>query len=220
MPIGSYRFQTGVTAFFEMATSDARALLPGHLEPIEVCHQRSILSVTAFLFDDSVVGPYAEIMFSVVVPAAVSDWGQHAKAGFFPFLAATSSEEARRIKSERFHFPYHEDSIDAQFIETDEWMRVRVFGAGSPMLDMCVTPGPWKQETHLLHGFMMNGEERLRTTLQISGDYTVHENEKGKMTLFPHPITADVLSQEVSPYPFREHSFRNGTEIFHQLETF
>ena len=95
--VSSYRFQTGVSAFFEMATSDARTLLPAHLEPIEVTHQRSVLSVTAFLFDDSVVGPYTELMFSVIVPPMVAQWGQHAKAGFYPFLAATSSEEARRI---------------------------------------------------------------------------------------------------------------------------
>jgi hypothetical protein len=220
MPVGSYRFHTGVSAFFEMATSDARAVLPDHLEPIEVRHQRSVLSVTAFLFDDSVVGPYTEVMFSVIVPPKVSPWGQHAKAGFYPFVAATSSDDARRIKAERFHFPYHDQRIDAQFIETSESMRIRVFGAGAPMLDMCVTPGPWEITTHLLQAYMMNGDERLRTTLQISGDYTVHENEKGTMSLFSHPMTAGLLGHEVSPLPFREHSFRNGTEVFHKLEAF
>ena len=217
--VSSYRFHTGVSAFFEMATSDARALLPEHLEPIEVTHQRSVLSVTAFLFDDSVVGPYTEIMFSVVVPPMVAKWGKHAKAGFYPFLAATSSSEARRIKADRFHFPYHQESIDAQFIETDDKVRIRIFGAGKPILDLSITPGAWETTTHLLQGFMMNGEERLRTTLQISGDYTMHENEEGQMTLFPHPITADLLRHEVSPHPFREHWFKNGTEVFHMLET-
>jgi len=215
----SYRFRTGVSAFFEMATSDARALLPGHLEPIEVTHQRSILSVTAFLFDDSVVGPYTELMFSVIVPPTVAQWGKHAKAGFYPFLAATSSEEARRIKAERFHFPYHHQSIDAQFIERDDQVRIRVFGGDAPILDLSITPGAWETTTHLLQGFMMNGDERLRTTLQISGDYTVHENEGGEMTLFPHSITSDLLRNEVSPHPFREHWFKNGTEVFHHLET-
>ena len=217
--VGSYRFHTGVSAFFDMATADARALLPGHLEPIEVTHQRSVLSVTAFLFDDSVVGPYTELMFSVVVPPMVAQWGKHAKAGFFPFLAATSSEEARRIKAERFHFPYHTESIDAQFIETDDSVRIRIFGGDAPIVDLSITPGAWETTTHLLQGFMMNGDERLRTTLQISGDYTVHENEEGQMTLFPHPIVADVLRHEVSPQPFREHWFKNGTEVFHMLET-
>lgn len=217
--IGSYRFHTGVSAFFDMATSDARELLPSHLEPIEVTHQRSVLSVTAFLFDDSVVGPYTEIMFSVVVPPKVAAWGKHAKAGFYPFLAATSSEEARRIKAERFHFPYHDQSIDAQFVETADRLRIRVFGGGDPILDLSVTPGAWEQTTHLLQGYMMNGEERLRTTLQIAGDYTVHENEAGDLTLFPHELTRSLLRNEVSPQPFREHWFKNGTETFHQLET-
>lgn len=220
MSVSSYRFNTGVSAFFEMSTSDARAVLPPHLEPIEVRHQRSVLSVTAFLFDDSVVGPYTELMFSVIVPPMVAEWGQHAKAGFYPFVAATSSKEARRIKSERFFFPYYERDIDAQFIETDDRLRVRVFAEGSPILDMSVTPGAWETTTHLLQGFMMNGEQRLRTTLQISGDYTVHENEAGRMTLFPHPMTADLLRQEVSAEPFREHWFKNGTEVFHKLEAF
>jgi len=220
MPVGSYRFRTGVSAFFEMTTADARAILPDHLEPIEVRHQRSVLSVTAFLFDDSVVGPYTELMFSVVVPPMVAEWGKHAKGGFFPFLAATSSAEARRIKSERFHFPYHDEDIDAQFIETDQRVRVRVFGGRQPIVDVSVTQGSWETTTHLLQGFMMNGEERLRTVLQISGDYTMHENEQGAMTLFPHPMTASLFPGEVPEYPFREHWFKNGTEVFHQLETF
>ena len=220
MSVGSYRFKSGVSAFFEMATADAREVLPDHLEPIEVTHQRSILSVTAFLFDDSVVGPYTELMFSVIVPPMVAEWGQHAKAGFFPFLAATSSAEARRIKSERFHFPYHPDDIDAQFIETNEKLRVRVFGGGDPIMDLSVTQGEWETTTHLLQGYMMNGTERLRTTLQISGEYTVHENELGEMTLFPHPMTAELLPGDVSEDPFREHWFKNGTEVFHKLEAF
>lgn len=220
MSVGSYRFKSGVSAFFEMATADAREVLPDHLEPIEVTHQRSILSVTAFLFDDSVVGPYTELMFSVIVPPMVAEWGQHAKAGFFPFLAATSSAEARRIKSERFHFPYHPDDIDAQFIETNEKLRVRVFGGGDPIMDLSVTQGEWETTTHLLQGFMMNGDQRLRTTLQISGDYTVHENELGEMKLFPHAMTAEHFLCEVSGSTFREHWFKNGTEVFHELETF
>jgi len=166
------------------------------------------------------VGPYTEVMFAVIVPPLVAAWGEHAKAGLFPFLAATSSAEARRIKSERFHFPYYDQNIDAQFIETQARLRIRIFGGGAPILDLSVTPGAWETTTHLLQGFMMNGSERLRTILQISGDYTVHENEGGDMTLFPHPITTDLLRQEVSPYPFREHWFKNGTEIFHKLEAF
>ena len=64
MPVaaGRYVFSNGVSAFFEMPTSDARRILPEHLEPVEVTHQRSILAVTAFHFTESVAGPYVELM--------------------------------------------------------------------------------------------------------------------------------------------------------------
>jgi hypothetical protein len=220
MPVGSYPFSTGVSAFFEMATPKARTLLPSHLQPIEVRHERSILSVTAFLFEDSVVGPYTELMFSVIVPPMVAKWGEHAKGGFFPFLAATSSAEARRIKARRFHFPYSDQDIDAQFIETQDRLRVRAFGDGDAIVDFSVTQDRWEDTSHILQGFMMNGEERLRATLQISSQYTMHENELGTMTLFPHKLTGDLLGDEVTPYPFREHWFKNGMEVFHSLESF
>ena len=93
---GRYVFTSGVSAFFEMPTSDARRILPAHLEPVEVRHERSILAVNAFHVRESVVGPYAELMLSVVVPPFPGRWGQHPKAGFYPFMAATSSEESRR----------------------------------------------------------------------------------------------------------------------------
>lgn len=220
MSVGRYTFRTGVSAFFEMATADALGVIPEYLQPIEVRHQRSVLSVTAFLFDDSVVGPYTELMFSVIVPPMVADWGQHAKAGFYPFLAATSSAEARRHRRERFHFPYLDEDIDAQFIETGDRLRVRARGQGEPIVDFSVTQGSWESTSHLLQGYAVCGDQRFRTTVQISGQYTVHENERGSMTLFPHPMTRKLLPSEVSGYPFREHWFKDGTEVFHSLETF
>lgn len=220
MPVGSYDFRTGVSAFFEMATDDALGVLPPYLQPIEVRHQRSVLSVTAFLFEESDVGPYTELMFSVVVPPMVADWGYHAKAGFYPFLAATSSAEARRRRQERLHFRYLDQDIDAQFIETPDRLRVRAWGGGEPIVDFSVTQGAWESTSHLLQGFTGCGLNRYRTTVQISGEYTVHENERGSMILYPHELTRALLTREVAPQPFREHWFKNGTEVFHSLVTF
>jgi hypothetical protein len=220
MSVERYSFRTGVSAFFEMATVDAVHVIPAYLQPIEVRHQRSVLSVTAFLFEESEVGPYTELMFSVIVPPMVAEWGQHAKAGFYPFLAATSSREARLNRRERLHFPYLDEDIDAQFIETGDRLRVRAWGGGKPMVDFSVTQGAWESTSHLLQGFATCGDRRFRTNVQISGRYTVHENERGSMTLFPHPLTRELLPSEVAPYPFREHWFKDGTEVFHTLETF
>ena len=219
MPVERSYFSTGVSAFFEMATSDAERILPPHLQPIEVRPQRSILNVTAFHFRDSEVGPYAELTFSVVVPAIVGSWLRHAKGGFYPFVAATSSEESRRHREDRFRIPHYQKDIDAHFIEKADELRVRVWGEERPIVDFTVTEHLWSSSTHLLHGFMMDGTQRLKADIQISGRYTVHEHEKGRMILYDHPMTAGLNLEEIAPYPFREHWLKEGTEVFHPLET-
>jgi hypothetical protein len=224
MPVAAdrYAFTTGVLAFFEMPTSDARRILPAHLEPVEVRHQRSILGVNAFHFQESPVGPYAELMFSVIVPPVPGSWWQHQhpKAGFYPFLAATSSEESRKHRSEVYRIPHIAEDIDARFVETASGiLQVSVWTRMGPVVDLTVTQHKWESTTHLLHTFMMDGTRRLKANLQISGRYTVHENERGRMTLHRHPMTAALTLEEINPCPFREHWLKEGVELFHPLET-
>ena len=211
-------FSTGVSAFFEMATSDAVRLLPGHLQPIEIHPQRSILNVTVFHFHESEVGPYAELTFSVVVPPVADDWGKHPKGGFFPFMAATSSERSRRYRQERLRIPHYEGNIDVQFVERPDQLRARVRTGEEPVVDLTVTPHVWLSTTHLLHTFMMDGSRRLKADLQVAGRYTVHEQERGRLRLHDHPMTAGLTLDDVSPYPFREHWLKEGYELFHPLE--
>jgi hypothetical protein len=217
---GRYVFTSGVSAFFEMPTSDAKRILPPHLQPVEVRHERSILAVTAFHFSESVVGPYAELMLSVVVPPVPGRWGfSHPKAGFYPFMAATSSEQSRRHRSEQFRIPHIAEDIDARFVETAGALHVAIWSRSGPVVDLTVTQHKWETTTHLLHTFMMDGKQRYKANLQISGRYTVHENERGRMTLHRHPMTTALTLEEISPYPFREHWLKEGIELFHPLET-
>ena len=217
---GRYVFTSGVSAFFEMPTSDARRILPPHLQPVEVRHERSILAVTAFHFSESVVGPYAELMLSVVVPPVPGRWGlSHPKAGFYPFMAATSSEESRRHRSEVFRIPHIAEDIDARFVETAGTLQVNIWSRSGPVVDLTVTQHKWETTTHLLHTFMMDGKQRYKANLQISGRYTVHENERGRLTLHRHPMTAALTLDEINPCPFREHWLKEGVELFHPIET-
>lgn len=213
-----YYFSTGVSAFFEMATADAERILPDHLQAIEVRPQRSILNVTVFHFRESEAGPYAELTFSVVVPPVADTWGRHPKGAFFPFQAATSSERSRARKREILSIPHYDENIDVQFLETRDEIHIRVRGAGKPVVELKVTQHRWRSSTHLLHTFMMDGSRRLKADLQISGRYTVHEHERGRMTLCPHPMTRQLTLGEVSPYPFREHWLKEGFEVFHPVE--
>lgn len=211
-------FSTGVSALFEMSTSDAERILPGHLQPIEVRPQRSILNVTAFHFRESEVGPYAELVLSVVVPPVVRSWARHPKAGFYPFLVATSSEVSRRLRAERLRIPVYPHDITVQLIEKPDQVRIRIAAEGKQAVDVMVTQHEWSTNTHLLQSYMMDGEQRLTADVQISGRYTMHEHERGRLALFPHPLTAQLTLDEVSPYPFREHWLKEGFELFHPVE--
>jgi hypothetical protein len=211
-------FSTGVSSLFEMATADARHILPAHLEPVEVRPQRSVLNVSAFLFRDTPVGPYAELVFSVVVPPVVAGWSRHPKAGFFPFMAATSSPESRRVLVDELRFPTHPDPIQAQFVERDDHTRVQISCAGDPVLDMTVTMHKWHDTTHYFHSFMMDGEQRLKADVRITGTYSMHEQERGELTLFPHALNRHLTLAEVSASPFREHWLKEGFEQFFAVE--
>ncbi len=211
-------FTTGVSALFEMSTADASRILPSHLPPIEVRPQRSILNVTAFHFRDTRAGPYAELVFSVVVPPMVSGWSQHPKAGFFPFVAATSSKESQALLRDEFRLPVHPDPIDARFVEREDSIRIQVWSLDDPVVDMVVTKHEWHTSTHLLHSFMVDGDQRFKADIRISGSYTMHEHESGSLALSPHAITQDLTLSEVSTSPFREHWLKEGSHTFHPLE--
>lgn len=212
-------FTTGISALFEMSTSDAERILPAHLQPIEVRPQRSILNVSAFHFRDAPVGPHAELVLSVVVPPLTGKWTSFPKAGFFPFLSATTSAVARRDREKRLRLPTYPHDIDMQFVERTDRVTVKVSSGGTPVLDITVTQHEWSSTTHLLHSFMMDGERRLKADVQISGRYTMHEKESGHMLLHHHPVTSALNLAEVSPYPFREHWLKEGYEVFHPAES-
>jgi hypothetical protein len=218
MPDDRYYFHTAVSAFFEMPTADAERILPGHLQPIEVRPQRSILNVTIFHFRESEVGPYAELTFSVVVPPMADSWGRHPKGAFFPFMVGTSSKKSRSRRREVLRVPHYSQNIDVQFIESSDQIDVRVQGGDERVVDLAVTQHRWKSTTHLLHTFMVDGSQRLKADLQITGRYSVHEQERGRMTLHPHPMTRLLTLDEVSPYPFREHWLKEGFEVIHPAE--
>lgn len=214
----TFHFSTGVSALFEMSTANAQRILPGHLQPIEVRPQRSVLSVSAFHFSESEVGPHAQLVFSVIVPPMIESWKQFPKAGFFPFLAAASSDEARRYLCDVRRIPTWPHTIAADFIERADRIRIRMRAQGEPFVDVTVTEHTWQPSSHLLQTHMMDGERRLKADVRITGSYTMHEHEAGSMTLHPHPMNAAIALEELSPTPFREHWLKEGTECFAPLE--
>src|SRR3954470_24437964 len=131
-----YGFSNAVSAFFEMPTADARKLLPAHLQPLEVQHTRSILSVTAFRFTESMVGEYYEIVLSVIVPPRVETGRQLPKAAFFPFMVGRTTDASREHAIARWHLPHYMKAIQMEMTPGEGVMNVTVRDAGRKVLDM------------------------------------------------------------------------------------
>lgn len=218
MDLTRYQFSTAIGAFFEMATPDARRILPGHLQPLEVQHCRSILAVNAFRFTESVVGAYDEVVLSVIVPPMVEQGRPFASAGFYPFAIGVTTAAAREHGMERWHLPHYMNDVEVQLIESDDELIVQVRDEGCPVLDLSVTSFPPEPDRLLFHCFMMKGEQRFKVNLFMEGSHSEHEEEAGSLVLHEHAMTQRLTLDEVEDYPFREQWFHGGVQTFEEVE--
>jgi len=213
-----YGFADAVSAFFEMPTADARKLLPAHLQPLEVQHTRSILSVTAFDFTESMVGQYYEIVLSVIVPPRVEPGKQLPKAAFFPFMVGTTTDASREHAIERWHLPHYMKAVQVSMVPSDEMMQVGVTDAGKPILDMTVTSHVFQPVRDLYNSFMVNGDEHFKVNIFIEGPHAEHEEERGTLVLHEHEMTRGLTIPDVSGIAFREQWLKGGLQTFEEME--
>jgi len=215
-----YAYRMCVGAYFEMPTADARKLIPEHLEPLEVRHDRSILAVTAFHFTESLVGEYHEVVLAVVVPPIVEPGKPLPKAAFFPFMVGTTSEPSRAHAIERWHLPHYMKNLDITFTGDEGEVLVTVRDDGRPVLDLTVTDFEFEASTNVYSCFTFDEPERYKVTIFMEAPHTEHEEERGSLTLYEHPMTAGLTLDEVEVYPFREEWYRGGMQTFERLESF
>ena len=219
MPLTRYSYTHAVSAFFEFPTENARAILPAHLQPLEVQHESSILAVTAFDFTGSMVGAYQEIVLSVIVPPLVSPGLGIAKSAFYPFLVGTSTEASREHAIERWHLPHYMRDIEIDFAPGEGRMLVEVREEERPILEMEIADHEATPVDHLYQSFMIGGEERFKVDIHMRGPHSEHEEELGSLTLHEHPMTSQLDRPRVSRFPFREQWMRDGVQVFEELES-
>ena len=213
-----YGFANAVSAFFEMPTSDARKLLPSHLQPLEVQHTRSILSVTAFRFTESMVGEYNEIVLSVIVPPRVEPGKQLPKAAFYPFIVGTTTDASREHAIERWHLPHYMKAVAIDLEPGDKVMKVAVHEDGRPILDMSVTSHEFKPVRDLYNSFMIDGNAHYKVNIYMEGPHAEHEEERGRLTLHEHEMTQGLTISDISDTAFREQWLRGGLQTFEEME--
>jgi hypothetical protein len=214
-----YRFRDCVGAYFGIPTDDARKILPAHLCPVETQHSRSVLALTAFDFTESPVGSYREIVLAVVVPPLVERGKPMPKSGLYPFIVGTSTEDSRRHAIERWHLPHYMKDLKIEFAKDDRGMTVAVEDDNEPVLDFTVTEFAFEPSRDLYNAFMASGHECFKANIYMEGAHSVHEEERGRLTLYEHALTDALTFDEVDPYPFREEWYRGGMQTFEPLET-
>lgn len=215
-----YGFRNCVGAFFEMPTSDARGLLPSHLQPMEMQHTRSILSVMAFQFTESMVGEYDELVMAIIVPPLVEAGKQLPKAAFYPFMVATSTEAARLHAIERWRLPHLMKDVVMNFTESDDAMDVKVADAdGAPILDLFVTRHEHHATKNLYNMFTVGDDGRFKANIFMEAPHSEHEEENGSLKLYEHEMTRGLTLSDISEYPFREQWYTAGLQTFEPLET-
>jgi len=223
MNLTRYGFDRCVGAFFEMSTRDARAILPDHLQPVEVQHERSVMAVLAFQFTESEVGAYDELVMAIITPPQVDPGKALPKAAFFPFMVATSTQAAREHAIERWRLPHIMKDMDFHWESQEGAMRVTVSDAGQPVVELTVTEHRFASVVNPYHCFTagesVGQEGKFKVNIFMDAPHSAHEEEEGELVLHPHEMTSMLTLEEVSSYPFREEMYQAGVQTFEELET-
>lgn len=218
MSITRYGYRHAVSGFFEFPTENAKLLVPGHLEPVELHHGTSIFSLTAFEFTESMVGSYGELVASVIVAPLIRSGERFPKSAFYPCLVATTTRQAREHAIERWHLPHFMEDVEMAFSLKQGEMTVKVTGGGSPIAEMAITEHAAAPVSHLYQCFMSNGSGSYLARITMEGEQSEHEDERGRLTLFDHPFHGNLDVEDVATTPFREMWMRDGQQLFDPLQ--
>lgn len=219
MPLTRYGYRNALNGLFELPTDNARRLLPSHLEPAELHHGTSILSVACFDFTESEVGAYGEVVMAVLVSPLVKPGERLPKAALYPYLVGTTTRAAREHAIERWHLPHWMEDVEMAFEPSPGALRARVGLGGQPVLDLTLTEHAWERVSHPYQCFMRDGSGAYLAHMTFDGEQSEHENETGKLLLHDHPFHQGLAVDDVYDVPFREVWNRAGVQTFDPLVT-
>jgi hypothetical protein len=109
--------------------------------------------------------------------------------------------------------------VQVSLTETSGAIVARVSDAGAPIVDFSVTAHDWKPVNHLYQCFMRDASGRFKVDIHMQGALTEHEEERGSITLYDHPMCMGLKTSEVVSAPFRELWMKDGVQTFEELET-
>lgn len=214
-----YGYTNAISGFFEFPTENARRILPAHLEPVEVHHGTSIFAMTAFAFNESMVGAYGEVVMAVIVSPIVKPGERLPKSAMYPYQVAVTSKAARDHAIERWHLPHWMEDVDVQFVADKGRLTARVKSGADPIAELSVTDHSWAPVSHLYQSFMKDEKGAFQANIIMEGAQSEHEEELGKLVLYEHPFNKDLVISDVYDVPFRELWMKDGRQTFDPLIT-
>lgn len=220
MPLTRYTFAHAISGFFEFPTDNARALVPRQLEPIELHHGSSVLSITVFDFVDSVVGPYRELVLAVAVMPLIKTGERLPKSALYPWVVGTTTPASRDHAISTWHLPHWMEDVDIQIASGEGRIEARVTAGGAPVADLAVVEHSWEPVRHLYQSFMLENDELYVADIMMEGIQSEHEDEAGHLHLHEHAFHGPLALADVSDVPFREVWMREGVQIFEKLVSF
>ena len=212
-----YGYREVIGGFFEFPTENARRILPGHIEPVELHHGTSIFAMNVFDFTESMVGAYKEAVMAVIVAPLVKPGERLPKSAFYPYLVATTTSAAREHAIERWHLPHWMSDVEIDFEPGPGKTTARVRADGAPVADLTITEHQWSPVSHLYHSFMRDNDTTYLAHITMEGRQSEHEDEKGLLKLYDHPFNGQLQVSEVYETPFRELWMREGMQTFEPL---
>ena len=212
-----YGYADAISGFFEFPTDNARRILPPHLEPIELHHGTSIFSMVAFDFTKSEVGPYGEVVMSVIVSPLVKPGERLPKSAFYPYLVGTTTRAARDHAIERWHLPHWMEDVEIEFSREGRRIGAKVGVGGAPVAEISISDHSWNPVSHLYQSFMRDDDGAYLANIVMDAEQSEHEEETGRLVLHDHPFNRDLVISDVYEIPFRELWMRNGVQTFDPL---
>ncbi len=214
-----YGYRNAISGFFEFPTDNARRILPGHLEPVELHHGSSIFAMTTFDFTESTVGTYGEVVMAVIVSPTVKPGERLPKSAFYPYLVGTTTKAARDHAIERWHLPHWMEDVGIAFHQDKGRLTAKVSAGADPVAELTITDHSWSPVSHLYQSFMKDGQGAFLANIVMEGSQSEHEEELGKVVLYDHPFNKDLAISDVYDVPFRELWMKDGRQTFDPLIT-
>ncbi|MFO7568047.1 MAG: hypothetical protein R6X02_35725 [Enhygromyxa sp.] len=212
-----YEFSRARGAFFHADARRLAALLPPGLRPLESHPELGVLALSVFDFHTSEVGPYRELVVSVVVAPWVARGEPLPHSAVFPVLLATTTERSRSHAAERWKLPELDRLLTIELDDSAELACVRVDDGARPLFRLRVGLGPQGDARRIYQCFSRDAKQLYRANIEFAGPLAEHEDERGELELGDHPLATWLGELLDDPIPFREQSMGRGEERYGSL---